>query len=222
MRVAVISLKRTPERWSAFLKHNQQALENCDLLRVDGIDGNELISGNIRTRLISSSARQLWSAGAIGAGMSHLLCWRLCYRSGSPLVVLEDDVILADKWQTELEQLLHSSAGMVLMGWNFDSMIRAEFSKNQEIISLFEPAYPNKKALQMMLNNSDTRKIKRLRNAFGLPGYWMSPVMAQRLLTTIQCLESLPLILGRGFPEIKIHGIDGLLNLHYHNLKTLL
>ena len=47
--------------------------------------------------------------------------------TGSP----EDDVILADKWETELEQLLDSSAG-IYHGWNLDSMIRAEFSKTKK------------------------------------------------------------------------------------------
>ena len=40
MRVAVISLKRTPERWSLFLKRNQSALK-VRLLRIDGIDGGD-------------------------------------------------------------------------------------------------------------------------------------------------------------------------------------
>ena len=53
MRVAVISLKRTPERWHAFLQRNHQALKQCELLRIDGIDGSELLHSNIKTRLIA-------------------------------------------------------------------------------------------------------------------------------------------------------------------------
>ena len=142
MRVAVISLKRTPERWSAFLKRNQKALSHCELLRIDGIDGIQLLNSGIKTRQIAHSARQSWSEGAIGIGLSHRLCWRMCSNSSSPLVVLEDDVLLADGWQQRLEQLLHPGTKMVLLGWNLDSMLRAE-PKNQEIISLFEPAYPS-------------------------------------------------------------------------------
>ena len=81
MRVAVISLKRTPERWTAFLQRNQQALNNCELLRVDGIDGSELLNSNIQSKLIAPSAHESWSMGAIGIGLSHLLCWRLCCNS---------------------------------------------------------------------------------------------------------------------------------------------
>ena len=220
MRVAVISLKRTPERWHAFLQRNHQTLGSCELLRIDGIDGSELLHNTIKTRLIAPSAHQNWSAGAVGIGLSHLLCWRLCCNSSAPLVVFEDDVVLADGWHQQLEQLLNPSAGMVLLGWNLDSLLRAEFSQQQEMISLFEPAYPSEKALNAIVNSKDIRQLKRLRNAFGLPGYWLTPAMARRLLTTIQRLETMPLRLGRGLPEITTLGIDALLNLHYHQLES--
>ena len=95
MRVAIISLKRTQERWTAFQQRNQQALGKCEQLRIEGIDGITLLDSNINTGLITASARKSWSAGAIGVGLSHRLCWRMCCESGTPLVVLEDDVLLA-------------------------------------------------------------------------------------------------------------------------------
>lgn len=220
MQVAVISLKRTPERWSAFLQRNQQALKNCELLRIAGIDGEEVLSTNIKSKLISSSARKNWTAGAIGIGLSHLFCWQICCKSRSPLVILEDDTLLANDWQAQLKQLLDLSSKMVLLGWNLDSMLRSEFSNEQEIISLFEPAYPSEDNIRKIINSDDRRKKKRLRNSFGLPGYWLEPKMARQLLNRIKKLETLPLELGRGFPKIKTNGIDGLLNLHYHQLSA--
>ena len=107
------------------------ALKNCELLRIDGIDGSELLNSNIKSRLISPSAHQGWSAGAIGIGLSHLLCWRLCCNSRSPLVVLEDDVVLADDWQLQARAAASiQTQAMVLLGWNLDSMLRAEFSQS--------------------------------------------------------------------------------------------
>ena len=135
-------------------------------------------------------------------------------------MVLEDDVLLADGWQLKLNQLLDPCAGMVLLGWNLDSMLRAEFSHKQEMISLFEPAYPSENALHEIVNSDEARQRKRLRNAFGLPGYWINPEIAQVLLNRIKRLETLPLHLGRGFPEISTHGIDSLLYLHYQQIKA--
>ena len=57
MRIAVISLRRTPERWSAFLQRNQKALSDCELLRIDGVDGKELINSNITARCAPSIKR---------------------------------------------------------------------------------------------------------------------------------------------------------------------
>ena len=188
------------------------------MLRIEGIDGNELLNSNIETRMIAPSARQCWSAGAIGIGLSHRLCWRLCCESKSPLIVLEDDVLLANDWQVQLKQLVNPGAGFVLLGWNLDSMLRAEYSYPQEVISLFEPAYPNETNLHAILNSKDERQRKQLRFTFGLPGYWLGPSMARHLLSTIEKLETLPLLLGRGFPQVSTNGIDGLLNLHYYKI----
>ena len=211
MKVAVISLKRTPERWNAFLQRNQRALNNCELLRIDGIDGSALLNSGIKTRLIATSAIHEWSTGAIGIGLTHRLCWRMCCNSGSPLVVLEDDVVLADNWQLQLEKLVHPGAGMILLGWNLDSMLRAQLNDQQEMISL-EPAYPNEKILRKIVNRDEARQSKRLRFTFGLPGYFIHPEMAKKLLILIKRLEALPLNMGRGFPNISTTGIDGLLN----------
>ena len=218
MKIAVISLKRTPNRWKAFLQRNQQKLRDCELIRVDGIDGNELLNSNIKNCLIAPSANQNWSAGAIGIGLSHLLCWRLCYNKKSPLVVLEDDVVLAGSWKSQLKKLVNKDTKMMLLGWNLDSMLRAEFSKQQEIISLFEPPYPSEEALTTILDSNDVRSSKRLRYSFGLPGYWITPETAEYLLSAIKPLDTLPLQLGRGFPEISTLGIDALLNLHYYKI----
>ena len=109
---------------------------------------------------------------------------------------------------------------MVLLGWNLDSMLRVKLSNQQEIISLFEPPYPTENALREILKSGETRQRKRLRHTFGLPGYWLHPDTAQKLLKRIKNLETLPLRLGRGFPELSTQGIDGLLNLHYQQIKA--
>ena len=38
------------------------------------------------------------------------------------MAVVEDDVLLADNWQLELKQLIHADTGMLLLGWNLDSV----------------------------------------------------------------------------------------------------
>jgi GR25 family glycosyltransferase involved in LPS biosynthesis len=220
VKVAVISVRRTPERWSAFLQRNASALQGCQVMRVAGVDGAEELANIGLTRLIAPSARQQWTAGALGAALSHRLCWRLCSSGPVPLVVLEDDVVLAEGWTHTLGELLQPQHELVLLGWNLDSMLQAELFGDQEMIGLFEPAYPDAAALKGLLNGGEPRQLRRLRHAFGLPGYWVTPAMAQTLLRRLCRLEVLPIDLQRGFPPCETYGIDGLLNRHYAELQA--
>ena len=220
MKALVISLRRTPGRWAEFQKHNSNSLKGCKLIRIDGVDGIEQLATIGSTRIISKPAREGWTLGALGTALSHMLCWRRCSLGTEPVVIMEDDVILANNWQQELQQLILANQQLVLLGWNLDSMLHAELFENQEFISLFEPAYPNIGRLKKIVNSKEPRKLKRLRSAFGLPAYWLTPKMAENLLKSIGRLEVVPIELKRGFPTCLSSGIDGLLNNHYWNLEA--
>ena len=133
---------------------------------------------------------------------------------------MEDDVVLADCWQQQLQELINSETEMVLLGWNLDSVLRAKFSNHLEIITLFEPAYPSEDSLQAIVNSRDIRRAKPLHHAFGLPGYWIHPKAAKILLNRVKQLETMTLELGRGFPDIRTLGIDALLNIHYRSINA--
>jgi GR25 family glycosyltransferase involved in LPS biosynthesis len=220
VKIAVISLRRTPERWTAFLRRNARALQGCQVMRIDGVDGAEELASIGPSRLIAPSAQQQWTPGALGTALSHRLCWRLCSSGPSPMVVLEDDVVLAEGWFDTLQQLLQPENALVLLGWNLDSMLQAQLFGNQEMISLFEPAYPDEATLQQLVNGPEPRQLRRLRHGFGLPGYWLTPAMARTLLARICKLEVLPIVLQRGFPPCETFGIDGLLNRYYAELQA--
>jgi len=220
VKVLVISLRRTPNRWAEFQKHNSNSLQGCELIRIDGVDGIEQLTTIRSTKIITQPAREGWTLGALGTALSHMLCWRRCSLGTEPVVIVEDDVILANNWQQELHQLIKANQQLVLLGWNLDSMLHAELFENQEFISLFEPAYPDIGRLKNIVNSKEPRKLRRLRSAFGLPAYWLTPKMAQNLLKSIGRLEVLPIELKRGFPTCQSSGIDGLLNNHYWNLKA--
>lgn len=220
MKVLVISLRRTPARWAEFQKHNSNSLQGCELIKVDGVDGIEQLATIHSTKIITKPAREGWTLGALGTALSHMLCWRRCSLGTEPVVILEDDVILASNWQQELHQLIKANQQLVLLGWNLDSMLHAELFENQEFISLFEPAYPDISRLKNIVNSKEPRKLRRLRSAFGLPAYCLTPKMAENLLKSVGRLEVVPIELKRGFPTCLSSGIDGLLNNHYWDLKA--
>ena len=102
----VISLKRTPQRLEGFFKRNAQTLDEWNVHVIDGVDGAEQKEIFKRSRLISQNILEGWSPGAIGSALSHMLSWRICLQLGKPIVVAEDDAILAKKMKKNLNTIL--------------------------------------------------------------------------------------------------------------------
>ena len=219
-KAMVISLRRTPERLAWFRRTNAASSELFTV--VEAIDGLDMQGCITKSRMISTSAREYWTPGALGAALSHLHCWRQCIKGGKPMLIVEDDVALACDWQEQLKELnkrLHDGWDMILLGWNYNSLLRRKDASGIEQISLFEPAYPDAKQIQAILNSKLDRKLLRLQHAFGLPGYLLSPSGAEELINKVLPLEMRPLNMGRGIPVVNISGIDGCLNLHYPRLN---
>lgn len=217
----VISLQRTPERLAWFRAVNGSQAASVQV--VAGVDGIELEPYLQRTRLIDQSALASWSRGAIGAAMSHLLCWRRCANSNRPLLVVEDDVVLAHDWIAQLDQLctgLNACWDLILLGWNYNSVLRSVDASNSETTSLFEPAYPNLDQIRRIINlpTPAVRKIRRLKNGFGLPAYLITPPCARQLLSEIPPLQTRSITVSRGIPMVDALTLDGLLNCIYSRI----
>jgi len=143
-------------------------------------------------------------------------------KSGKPMLIVEDDVVLASDWPEQLVHLserLDNFGHIVLLGWNYNSLLRRRNASGIEQISLFEPACPEAKQIQAILNSKLDRKLLRLQHAFGLPGYLLSPSGAEELMNRVLSLEMRPLNMGRGIPVVNTSGIDGCHNLHYPRLN---
>jgi len=219
-KAVVISLRRTPGRLSWF-RHTNAATSALYTV-VDAIDGQEMRGCLAKSRLIGAGARESWTPGALGAALSHLHCWRQCVESGKPMLIVEDDVVLAADLPEQLEQLserLDNFWHIVLLGWNYNSLLRRRDASGIEQISLFEPAYPEAEQIKTILNCKRNRELLRLQHAFGLPGYLLSPSGAEELINKVLPLEMRPLNMGRGIPVVNTSGIDSCLNLHYPRLN---
>ena len=101
----VISLKRTPERLEGFIERNAEALTEWNVRVLDGVDGAEQKEIFEQSRLISKNVLKSWSPGAIGSALSHMLSWRKCLQLDKPIVIAEDDAILAKEMMHNLNSL---------------------------------------------------------------------------------------------------------------------
>ena len=189
LQLAVISLARTPCRWDAFKK--RLGNQPWPLERVWGVDA-ELISDNdlnhLLTRRRLSASALAWPKGQVGCALSHQLCWRKCIASGMPMLVFEDDALLAKNWHVHLEQSFNELPiedwDLLLLGWNQDSCLQVEWAKGLSASYFFHPRYPSQQHLQVALNEpSIARGWSRVIRSFGLAGYVVSVNGAKRLLS---------------------------------------
>jgi glycosyl transferase family 25 len=218
----VISLKRTPERLKRF--HQINGLEASEVIVIEGVDGfcdDALLR---RSRRLPVEAQQQWSQGSIGSALSHLACWQRCIQTDQAVIILEDDSVLAPNWRHHFNALIDNKLPhdweFVLLGWNYDSVLRSRDDMGTEFISLFEPAYPDLDQIRRILGHPSRRVIHELLNGFGLAGYAINPTGARELIEKLQEQDTSPIRIGRGIPEVKSTTLDGALNSCYRQIKA--
>tara|TARA_B100000674_G_scaffold382195_2_gene325125 strand:+ start:1471 stop:2241 length:771 start_codon:yes stop_codon:yes gene_type:complete len=221
----VISLKRTPERLKAFYDFNKNSLVDWKVDVIHGIDGFGQEQINQQSRWVSASAREHWTKGAIGSALSHIKAWRRCIELNQEVIIVEDDTILAMNLKSKLEDLKlignaanHSS--FVLLGWNTDSVLQAELLPGLEMISLFEPIYPNHQQIEQIINSDRKPHLCNLNVCFGLPAYWINPKTANELLDTCMPLKTENNNMTRGIPQHFLVTLDGMLTNRYKEINA--
>ena len=217
----VISLRRSMERRIAFAERNRET--DLDYVFVDGVDGVEQWDAISKSRRVLKAWQGGWSKGAIGSGLSHCLMWRRCLEFNRPICVLEDDVLVVSDWRQFCFEALDKAPAemdLLLLGWNLDSVLRAEIFPGVTCISLFEPAFPSVPQIRSVLDQQSQRQVVRLEKALGLPGYVVTPRGAQKLLHVLPRFEAEPLLVGRGIPQVPSMTLDAQMNRAYPELQA--
>ena len=224
-RLLVITLSRTPERLRAFYKNNKNVLVDWNVEEIDGIDGHKQEELNQKSRWISASAKEHWTKGAIGSALSHIKAWRKCIELNREVLVVEDDAILANNLKSKLEKLkiigrATNQSNLVLLGWNTDSLLQAELSPGLEMISLFEPIYPELEQIKGIINSDRRRYLCNLNACFGLPAYWINPKAAHELIDACMPLRTEINNMTRGIPKHILVTLDGILSNRYKDMNA--
>ena len=137
--------------------------------------------------------------------------------------MLEDDILVASDWQLRCSEALDQApkgTDVLLLGWNLDSVLRAEIFPEVACISLFEPAYPSLQQIRTVLDQQPHRRVVRLEKALGLPGYVVTPRGAQKLFDGLPFFEAEPLLVGRGIPKVPSMTLDAQMNRLYPDLQA--
>lgn len=178
----VISLKRTPERLEQFYANNAHQKLKVEMLEaVDGLqlDPQELV----RDGLIAEDLT--WTPGALGAALSHRICWQRAVESNRPLAVLEDDVFLRSDFAAvaaETLQGLPEDWDIIHFGFNTDSTLEVEVVPGCLVYGHFGRWYPTSLEGQRFVNSSGAIAAMRLITGYGTCAYAVSSRGAQKLL----------------------------------------
>lgn len=216
----VISLPRSAERLEAF-RCNANA-DDTWINLVAGVDGQRLDPEDLLQRHLIAPSALGWPRGQLGCALSHLRCLLRCHSNGQPLLVFEDDALLAPTWVDQLGQLLAEAPAdwdLLLLGWNLDSCLQLEWSPGLSLTALFQPRFPDIRQLQEALGRRRPRQWYRLQKGLGLAGYVVSPNGAGRILEWALPLRTLP-IQAPELPERPCFSLDGQLNSLYPELSA--
>ena len=182
METFVITLERTPGRFQTFTRSN--ALHD-GIVRFEAVDG---LADEVASRLsrLKAATGLKYSAGAFGAALSHEALWHRAVASNAPITVCEDDAVLHADFAAESTMVLAflgDDWDFVLWGWNFDAPLVAELhprlcpvvmSLDQASLRLNWAGYVRAPVMPTAL---------RLRSAFGIPCYSISPTGARKFLS---------------------------------------
>jgi hypothetical protein len=165
MKTFVISLQRRPDRRKLFSETNN----HLEYEPFDAIDGWEinyqwLINNNFDTNKdwVDPINKTHITHGEVGCYLSHYYLWAKCIALNEPIIILEDDAIVTDRFSIpEIQQKFKE-------GYNFMYLGHREMDQSEEIDDTFvKPKYPywtvgyalTPKAAQMLLNEKSRKNI---------------------------------------------------------------
>ena len=162
MKTIVINLPDRKDRMIAFKKNNPN-LEYEVFSAVEGykIDYAKLLSEGFDTdhNWIDPILNTPLTKGEVGCFLSHWHIWCKCIEKNEPILVLEDDAVLTDKF--DMEEIEQLSYDFVYLGWK-------EMDNSKEINdTLVIPVYPywtlaymiRPKSARVLVNNVIKRNI---------------------------------------------------------------
>lgn len=219
MTVHVINLDRDTERLARFISVNAHVPET---VRIRAVDGRMADRNSLRTlRIISDDVT--YNDGELGCALSHIKLWRRALKDQSVVTIVEDDAILARNFRSAQESILKelpADWGIVLWGWNFNSLVWTEIPEGVAPALLKFDQDALCENIEVFRNSHVEPSAFRLLHAFGTVGYSVSPSGAKELLDTCLPLSSMRIVLDADGHSIPNNGIDCAMNRVYPLMKS--
>ena len=213
----VISLKRTPERLRAFNDFNGHS-EFSVFEAVDGSLVNRravIDSGVIDTMLP-------YSHGALGNALSHLELWKKCAAGTEIFNICEDDALLHqnfDQYSNFILQKLPEDWDLIFWGWNFDSILAAQFLGAKMPLVMFFKQDDMRLNSRQYLSTPVEPIVLKMRYAFGTMCYSVTPRGAAKLLRHLLPLTDSQVVIDALNRNVRNTSLDIAMNRVYDSLN---
>jgi GR25 family glycosyltransferase involved in LPS biosynthesis len=195
MLIHLINLDRCTDRLTEFVAFNRHLTA---ISRVPAIDGTTLDIPSLSQKgLVGDGlvSKDFYTIGALGAALSHVSLWQTAIESNETLTIAEDDAIFHSQFEVQAPELINTLPtdwDFILWGWNFDLFLCFEMMAGVSFsLCQFEQDRLRENIAQFQQQPIATRAFK-LRWAFGIPCYSITPKGARALQS--KCLPLRPTI----------------------------
>lgn len=190
MEIRLINLDRSVDRLKRFRNHN---MTHNTINRVSAVDGTkidrlELIEGE----LLDPSL--IYTDGAIGCALSHIIQWNYAVENEIPITIIEDDAILSKNFSEETERLigtLNDDWDIVFWAYNMDSYISLQMPGGLGGCNLIFDQSTQEKP-EALFSENISSQLYKLQSFFGTAAYSVSPRGAEKILKF--CLPLRPML----------------------------
>lgn len=208
--ILVINLPRRTDRRETFLRRNagKGPFEFLEAIEGSQLDRPSLVAEG----LLAEDAHDI-TAGALGCALSHRRAWQRCIEDYRPVIVCEDDAVLASDFPRMAAEAVASApeCELILFGYNFDEPLAVLLADGlmgmvrvaDQITA--DPLWLDRYGAVAGVAPVRTTVV-RPTLAWGLLSYVVKPLGAARLLSRCFPLRNHDLVLP---PGLVSRGIDG-------------
>lgn len=217
----VINLARTPERLATFYRQNGGT--GIDFRRFEASDGRAISEAEAIDRGLIKRGTKWNSPGTIGVAQTHRRLWEATVAEGRPRIVFEDDVFIReDARDVYVRQVANLKAwDIILLGYNTDALVEFIMAGDFAMSALFAEKRPDRAQLERFARDrGGPSALFRLRHAFGISGYAISPSGAAKLLARCFPMDNRPLIFKAAKNRFNAFSIDGMMNDVYGDIDA--
>ena len=161
----------------------------------------------------------------LGVALSHFCLWQEVLKTGSGLLIMEDDVMTHPEIWAQLESVPdRDQKDIVLFTCNMNAPMTLLSPEGVTCATLFDPKDPHPDWIKSTLVKTDPRHIRycRLLRAFGLCCYYISPKGAKRLTESLFPLRAEGVFVPLISDLVMQCGLDRRLNALYDELDAFI